>query len=51
MERLQIQDVDIELFYNLCTNETNSFLCARFTKAELKKKDYGLPFLETFFLS
>lgn len=33
MELLQIQDVDIELFYNLCANETKSFLCAILQKA------------------
>lgn len=32
MELLQTQDVDIELFYNVCANETMSFFMCHFQK-------------------
>lgn len=38
MELLQIQDVDIELFYSLCANETKSFFYVPFYKSLTKEK-------------
>lgn len=44
MELLQTQDVDIELFYYVCANETTSFFMRHFQKLN-RRKDYGLsPF-------